>query len=407
MEGTRAHHSSTKPRTQEKQPPMTAIITSLTNTSTMTQLFAIKTQKPATNLTWCHMIQKGQPEHDMPEGHSNPQELLKMATTNNVPAQLRRGPLAEVNWPMAKSLAMACKTNAQSAQISQCLPMAEAKVCIGWLLYLAPKSNGIAISQAIKQATGVQVKLQFCTIKMTKSTDAKVRVKKLKALHLAIDCRETQNGWQKILQLYASNDINESPLGLQMHLIPTTNTSFNTNRKMNAHGWQHKQKQFLAQMETLPLKMCMNLPANCSMDDDPLHYLLVNISHPVKTGQWLFLGVSQLTQMTEILIRYHGQHRKIDWAAIHQIADTFGGQRLDDEYPSTTYPTGQERGPDTTGSSDWEQFLAILSIHSGPLADTASQVLCIWSSQPPPAYIPHPMSSPHQCSKQEQLEDIL
>jgi len=111
--------------------------------------------------------------------------------------------------------------------------------------------------------------------------------------------------------------------------------------------------------------------------------------------------------MMEILIQYHGQHRKIAQATIHQITDTFGGQRLDDKYPSTTYPTGQERGPDTTGSSDWEQFLAMLSIHSGPLADAASQVLCIWSSQPPPAYIPHPMGSPHQHSKQEQLEDIL
>jgi len=187
---------------------------------------------------------------------------------------------------------MACKTNAQSAQISQCLPMAEAKVCIGWLLYLAPESNGIAISQAIKQATEVQVKLQFCTIKMTKSTDAKVTVKKIEALHLAVDGRETQNSQQKIVQLYASNNVNELLLGLRMRLFLTMNTSFDTNRKMNAHGWQHKQKQFLAQMETLPLKMCMNLPANCSMDDDPLHYLLVNISHPVKTGQWLFLGVS-------------------------------------------------------------------------------------------------------------------
>jgi len=76
---------------------MTAIVTGPANTSTMTQLSTIKTQKPATNLARCHMIQKGQPEHDMPEGHSNPQELFKTVTTNYVPAQLRRGPSAEVN----------------------------------------------------------------------------------------------------------------------------------------------------------------------------------------------------------------------------------------------------------------------------------------------------------------------
>jgi len=96
-----------------------------------------------------------------------------------------------------------------------------------------------------------------------------------------------------------------------MHLIPSMNTSFDTNRKKNACGWQHKQKRFLAQTEIQPLRMCMNLPANCSMDDDRLHDLLVNTSHSVKAGQQLFLGVSCLNQMMEILIRYHGQHRKI------------------------------------------------------------------------------------------------
>jgi len=61
----------------------------------------------------------------------------------------------------------------------------------------------------------------------------------------------------------------------------------------------------------------------------------------VKVGQWLFLGVSHLNQTMEFLIWYHSQHRRIAWATINQIADTFGRPRLDDLITTTALKANQ------------------------------------------------------------------
>jgi len=104
--------------------------------------------------------------------------------------------------------------NKQGMWICQ-LPLAEQTTHIGWLLYLALEYNLSFLCQQIKQDTGVDVVLCFCSILDDGSSLAACNTPCKKVIYLEVDSYTLPSQLKCIERVYATN-AKTFPLGIKM-----------------------------------------------------------------------------------------------------------------------------------------------------------------------------------------------
>jgi len=95
------------------------------------------------------------------------------------------------------------------------LSLAKKTSCIGWLLYLAPKYNLSSLHQHIKQDTGIEVALRYCSISKDSSGQADSTITKTKAILVEVDSDMVPSQWKHIEQVYSAG-AKKFPVGIKM-----------------------------------------------------------------------------------------------------------------------------------------------------------------------------------------------
>jgi len=129
------------------------------------------------------------------------------------------------------------------------LPLAENTICIGWLLYSAPKYDLSELQRQLKQETAVEVALHFQIINDGLPAKTTCSTPHIKAIHMEIEQSISYPKRQSIEQIYSSN-AQRFPLGIKMCLMPELQAVTNPEAWNKVVQLQALQEWFLKYTET-------------------------------------------------------------------------------------------------------------------------------------------------------------
>jgi len=187
------------------------------------------------------------------------------------------------------------------------LLLAEKTVCLGWLLFSAPKYDRSELRRIIKEILGEDVALHFHTIhKGTHSTTVHDK-NTVKAIHMEVDINLSSTQRQRITSLYLSS-AQSFPIDIKMRLVPKfsevpkATTQAKILQLLDCQAWflirSATSKLSPASHSNLTMAQMMNLLQSMSQT-----YLSTN-----QTVTPLFHAITLMTKSRGCIIRYLPQH---------------------------------------------------------------------------------------------------
>jgi len=201
--------------------------------------------------------------------------------------------------------------------------MAKNMVCLGWLLFLGPEYDLVAMRQSIQETTGVQVALRFRNIQDQLNAQAKQHEQRIKAIHIEVDWTESAEK-RKRLQEAFSVDASEFPTGIKMRLVPELSAITNPNGWAKAAQLQALQAQFLTISETYVLHVTPHPEYNKRRTLTTLQQFVPTSPHATPFNQ-PFHAVSPLAKIDGYIIRYLPEHRSKVLAIITRLEELLPG----------------------------------------------------------------------------------